>query len=355
MKYYLIIEELFESTFWCKQYVEGIKKEANRNKIKISGDSRINFKEDGIVFLISTENNCLNKIIEKNIYNKIKIIMVGPQDSICCNFSSIMCNYTYIIKNAIKYCKDNNRNKLLLYGVNPNSQGDIIFEKAFKEIMPEGFEFGKDKFDLTKQSALLLILQNYDAILCSNMIIAKSLILQMKKISNKIPWVISLLDSPLRKYSSIDITSFQQNELEIGRQALHLALELKKTNYDINITWRTKASMHIGETTDYKDYQLTGIFKASPKEQEASCFYNDSVVTNSLKAENIVTNLNNIDFEILRYLGQNYTYKQISDALEISESNIKYRMKRLQTKSKTQSKKELIWLIQNYIPKLLIK
>ncbi|MCK9190053.1 MAG: hypothetical protein M0P10_00710 [Sphaerochaetaceae bacterium] len=66
----------------------------------------------------------------------------------------------------------------------------------------------------------MFLIQNYDAILCCNMMIAKSLITQMKKISDKIPWVISLLDSPLGQYCTTDITTFIQNEREIGRQSV---------------------------------------------------------------------------------------------------------------------------------------
>jgi DNA-binding LacI/PurR family transcriptional regulator/DNA-binding CsgD family transcriptional regulator len=354
MRYYLLKEKIFEETYWCKQYIAGIKEEANRNKIKILENTEIDFSENGIVFLIATTNEFLNKIIEDNVYNKIKIIYIGPQVELGSDYNSIMCDYNFLVKNAIKYCKDNNCNKILLYGVNPNSQGDLFFENTFKEeMLDDGYEFGKEKFDLDKQEALLLILQNYDAILCCNMIIAKSLITQMKKISDKIPWVISLLDSPLGQYCTTDITTFIQNEREIGRQSVRLAISLKKNNNEVKVIWKTIPSIHVGETTDYIDYKISKAFSVQKIEEETNYFLSDKLVLDLLRCENLVANLNDSDFEILKYIGLNYTYSQMATLMNISESNIKYRMKRLEKITKIESRKELLNLLMKNVPKLV--
>lgn len=63
--------------------------------------------------------------------------------------------------------------------------------------------------------------------------------------------------------------------------------------------------------------------------------------------------MNDSDFEILKYIGLNYTHSQMATQMNISESNIKYRMKRLEKITKTESRKDLLNLLIKNVPKLV--
>jgi len=352
MKYYLFEEPNFKETNWCKLYKRAIKTESNNVKIKIIENPKTIDDEEGIAIIIGTNLNWLNnktKLLEN--FN-LKIIAVGPTLNSSFSHNSIMSDYDLSIEMAISYCHNNNKNNILLFGPNKNSLGDNIIVNKINQIDPQIDILWEEK---AIEKNILFIKENlksFNAFLCCNMVTATALLTQLKNdiIENKI-WIISLIDSKLGEYVSPTITSFKQNEIDIGKKTIHLALFLKR-NWDISrVNWYTKTEIIIRESTNNTPFNFDNEKVNIITKPYNPIFYNDETIEEILNLEKLLNNIENCDKLILKNVLENKTYQQISEIGNMSENTVKYRIKRMEKLCNVSSREELLFIIKKYIAK----
>jgi DNA-binding NarL/FixJ family response regulator len=80
----------------------------------------------------------------------------------------------------------------------------------------------------------------------------------------------------------------------------------------------------------------------------AADFYVDSELSPIMKTERLFDGLDDKDLEILKYLIKGTKQEEICDRTFMSESGVKYRIKKMLSLSETVSKSELVDLISKF-------
>jgi hypothetical protein len=358
MNCYIVKEEMFMQTSWAKTQLHAIKSEATASKIKLIEIRNFNITVDNeIVIILATNINWIKEVSHKLRLNGFRIITIGPRRAIDLRYNEVLCNFQEIASKTIDYCVFNNKKRILLFGINPPSSGDNQLKFYLSNYYPDL----KTTYEtLLKQDIKELEerIDEFDVILCCNSIIASAVVEQLgpSMIPSKV-WVISLLDSPLSKFSNPTITGFAQDDEEIGRQAIHLARLLKKNEYISNIVLKTSPKLNIRESTDCIAFGLSSAGSTSKLNidtpQNTSEFYNDDIVENLFNLENVLSNLENPDYTIIEGMLAGETYAQISEEAFMSENTVKYRIKRMQKLCNVEKRSQLLDLIVKYCPKFV--
>lgn len=355
MNYYLVQEPNFEETNWCIAFRTAIKKEANNMKLKVS--VKIPTYKEAIgnaILILSSNKDWTNNIISEYDRNETIILIVGPSLGQEFDYSTVTIDFCLILENAINYSKANNRNKILLFAPNPNSIGDNTIINNFNRLVPDGTVL-QIKGNIEKNiKAFEKIKNDYDTIICCNSLVASALSQRIDFIdeSNKF-WIISLLDSPLARYTKNPITAFKQNEEEIGRLAIKLAYFLTRNKILTTVVWKSTPSIVIRESTNNTPYAINKncIDCSSLKmKRDNDLLYNDNNILNLITLEKFFTELEEVDIEILKCIKNNMRYIDIADKVYTSESTIKYRIKRMLNICQIENREELLDFIDKYSP-----
>jgi hypothetical protein len=358
MNCYLLKEKDFMHTGWAKTYLHAIKAEASSSKVKLIEEMDLSVSVDNEVVIILATNSIWLKEMSRILKQKgYRIITIGPRQAIELSYNEVLCNFQEITSKAIDYCLQYDKKRILLFGVNPPSSGDnqlkFYLTTYFPSLMVTHETFLKD--DLIKLEKRI---DEFDVILCCNSITAAAVVekLGSSVIPSKV-WVISLLDSPLSVFSNPSVTGFEQDDNELGHQAIKLARLLKK-NIDLStIILKTTPKFHVRESTENLPYKNkiiddnTSLLKDPTN--KSSNFYNDTIIENLFNIENVLSNLEKPDYTIIKKMLKGDTYAQIAEEAFMSENTVKYRIKRMQKLCNVDNRTSLLNLIVKYCPKFI--
>ncbi len=357
MDIYVLIEYVYLSSSWCKNIINGLNVEKKLKKIKIQF---INALEEiyepskfSSVILIGTKNSW----IEKNIYevknlNLNPILISTTVKSSCIACSVVSSDIIGAVSEAFLICRQNNMNKVALYGVNPESITDSVRKNAFLSI-------GGKKNDVYYNNGLLKgcfysflpNLQKYNSVICVNDFTAISLIKRLNKeaLSNKNISIISLSNSALGEIFSPKITSFTINHEKFGSAAIMIHKELSKNKFVSSLNALIKYDLVSGETTPKYESskQITPIISTENKSDVN--IYKDIELLEMMSVENFLKTADDSDWEILKFIKENRNREFISDNTFLSHSAIKYRVKNHCKNFKVNNINRVVEILEKYL------
>lgn len=356
MIYYILGEPGFKSSSWYNQILYGIKSEKHSKHVKtihVSDVSEFNLLSvdtcDTLLIIGSNEKWILDSIAvcEKHFKNRIIVlgnIKRGVSDK---KFSIVSGDITSDVILMHNYLKHYDKNKIALYGVNPDSASDICRKNSFLSLYENGdkdiyYNSGSlsECYESFKENE-----SEYDGIICVNDYTAISLISHLKQNN---PYIVSLSGTQLASLHNPSITGLKINYCEFGAACMELSKMFTKNKNITSVDVYISASFCPGETTDYLPLPKTLSLETTAVEVSDS-FYTDEDIKQMINIEKLLISCSDEDLRIIERILQNATYGELSEEFYISVSGIKYKLKKMFDLCGVSNKTAFSDLLKSYI------
>lgn len=353
---YVISEPEYKTSNWYKHIIDGLLEEKRKKRFSltflehIEDIEQLNISDSDVVFVIGTNSDwILNTVLICAALFSEKIIVLGNHERPhgTKTYSVVSGDIENDIRALYSYLKSYGKNKIALYGINPDSTSDSLKMECF--LASGGLKTDLFYNDSSLKNCYNSFISNgisYDGIICVNDYAAISFI---KHNENKnLPFVTSCGGTMLSKFFSPSITQMETNYHSFGSAAFKLAKML--TDKSINsLDIRLCGKFTPGETTEFLPLKQEDILKAPIIFKNSDKFYADSEIDEMLKIETLFNTCSLDDLYLIEGVLKNMTYSDMSNMLFISENGIKYRLKNMFKICDVYSKKEFITMLKKYI------
>jgi len=364
MNLYAVTETLDPSTLWIRDILDSIHKEAAKKAL-----SFILVTEDEIdaVFAASHEDTrrlalvigcslpwitkAINLLYSINVDPILVSVYKCPYEK---SISSVTFNAAEGMRNLVQYLMNIDKKRIALFGFHLDTIGDLCKKQAFIQAMRENGQsikkeniYPRGKIATCGKKLMERIVQ-YDAVICTNDLLAVYLICSLRSNGISIPndlYITGFGNWKLAESFYPSITRMYTDLHELGRQAVKLHQYLYFNPTAQWVSTMLECQLQIRETTANK--QTNSIKYLLPHSESLAPYFNkDPDIMDTLKAELFIRSTDLIDRAILKKIVTGYTYENISLALNISESNIKYRLQKMYNLINASNREELLAFAQ---------
>ena len=308
--------------------------------------------DDSILILLGNNHEWLDKI-EKNICfkNITVVLMLGDRNFSNNNTINIRYDLSSAMKQSIALLSEKNRTRPACFGITCNDSSDLIKADAF------AMQFGYNNIYYYKNGIencfddFLSNIECYDSVICSNDIMA--LFLQKKCIDHGILiperlhiismgnlWIsahtnpsISTFDNENNKLVSVlwRLLNGGKNTILYSKVDIYLNPEIirRESTGDIPIITQMQKSDRYSPVVNFGDdleYQISQIHNLNLS----------------------FSSFSELEINILRELIKNKTYGEIAAEFFISTDTVKYHIKKIYSRLKIHTRKELLNVIAEY-------
>ena len=347
----IIIEPEYKDTVWCRETLYGIEKKVAslRYKTKICSYDMLSADMDNVI-IVGTSPSYVASILIKTSILGIRTVVVSCQPIETREKTSyVLIDHNSASKECIEYLQYCGRKNIALYGINRNSYADMIKTKYFTEdnIYYSG---GKNAMQDCYESFVKNV-SNYNAVVCSNYISAIYLMSKLRSVSVCAPndlYIVAYGDSVIGTMFNPSLTTVTLNHEQLGIQAVNLCRFPDTMSENISVTVCVPCKIHVAKSTDNVPYVKSVNSFMHPCISD-NIFKEDEQLLKIQALEKLLRNCDDIDFKIISGLLKGKPYIKIGDSLYISESSVKYRIKRLLTDSGIESTAKMLELYKKYI------
>ena len=356
MTIHIYVDPPYMESLWCKQTLRGINDEATKKRYSVkmldtdniyTADLDSFFEDEGKRILIVLATSVIKSERFNSFFNKngVHLLYINHQSTdISYRFSNIIVDYREAMRTITSYLEGCGRERIALYGINPDSSTDLIkktfFEERAKRVSPHGcanniyIRHVDDKNSTTIDcfDSLYSNVKMYDSVICANDLVARLLISDLEKSGVRVPedlYVVSFGDYILAQIGKPSITSISIDHEELGRQSVYTYSYLRKAAEDVYITASIATKLSIGESTAMSQFEFFCSEHTYDKEELTTDFFKHPEIQAVITFENMLTKCDKLDMQILIGIMNGMTYNQLSDKLYVSENVISYRVKRL--------------------------
>ncbi len=272
--------------------------------------------------------------------------------------------------NAVKYFYSLGRRRIAFVANNPRSPNDqqkiIGMQEACAEcglFFSDGdiFNYAGDLAECTDE--FIARCAPYDAVICANdvsaILLVKSQALARRKRIPEDLYLISFGNTLLARLIHPSITSLTLDYAEVGRIAVDNVIYMRKNPAIASQQTLVRIQMVLGETTAFRPFTPAAPPRpapAAPISLSYRNFYQDQTTRDVLRVEVLLSRLDATDLSLLLLMLRGRKKAEILDALFISESTYKYRLRRLAQMTERRNKEEMLALIQEWVaPEMLEK
>jgi len=292
----------------------------------------------------------------------VHVILLNYESSVLSgSCSKVLLNYRDGMQKSISYLTANKHDRIALFGINPNSSTDMLKDSYFVEYLRErGGNPTRDIYynygSITGCFARFAEnYRDYNAVICSNDVVALVLIQNLKEIGVRVPEDMYVTacggSSMLSSIANTTITTVFADQYELGRQAVLTYSYLYKNPCDVALSVKVEAKLTVRQSTNFDPDPGEDLVTTLSKQVPNVDFYDDPVIQKIFDIEALLLNSDELDRGILDGILSGETYPSIAERLYTSENVISYRIKRMCKLTNTSKKNELVALITPYLKK----
>lgn len=347
----IITEPEYKDTVWCRETLCGIEKKAAslRYKTKICSFDMLSADMENII-IVGTSPGYVASILGKTTLLGIRAIAISCQPVETKEKTSyVLIDHNRATKECIEYLQSCGRKSIALYGINRNSYADMIKTKYFDDkniYYSAGKNAMQDCYEIFVNQV-----SYYNAVVCSNYISAIYLMNRLKSAGICVPkdlYVVAYGDSVIGNIFSPSLTTITLNHEQLGIQAVNLCRFPATLSENISVTVSVPCEIHVAKSTDNIPY-VKSVNNFMQTDISDNIFMQDEQLLEIQSLEKMLRMRDDIDFKIIGGLLDGKSYTKIGDALYISESSVKYRIKRLLTGSGIESTAKMLEVYIKYI------
>lgn len=360
----ILVEEQYSNTNWYIMIMQGIRQETDKRGIElniITKEDLYQFPSKTIIILIGSSLNFMETCINCCIESNMRPIVAGFE------ISSANIEISYVTINRYHAMVENIRNliacnatRIALLGINSSIQTDLLRLKAWKD-MVEAYGVGDPETDVFYadnglEGCILDFLdkaREYDAVACTNDYSAIYLLAHAPKHSIKIPdhlMVTGFGNIYLSQFTNPPLTTISLNLHEVGEQVFKLYRNLSKNEVLLSCSATINSQIIARETTKktYKEINKKVLFKDSIATAFEPSF--EKCLKPLYKLEESLAQMDELDYKIINGLINDIPYDKLSEMIFLSNSALRYRLKKIFSLTGCDNKSALTKVLKKYLP-----
>ncbi len=348
----VLTEPNLRSYFWAQQTMEGIVQEATRRKYKVvtlNAESYETIDYDDLfgtkrrmLIVIGTSISWMPKALAFFTAQQIESIFISfdPAET---SLPSGMVRMDYVgaLHHLLTYLSvDCARNKIALYGYNPNSSADNIKLRFFQRWKTQTDHPATEDvfYNLANLEACYNQFRQhakrFNAVICANDIVAVSLLSMLRQDGIRVPedlFVTAFGDSKISERVNPPLTIATLDHPEMGRQAVLLFSHLNKVPATASVSARVHSKLIIRASTACIADTTANTLPSSDADafENTINFYSDPEAEQLLRAEMLLNACDATDMQLITGLLEGVSLNSMEQELYLTASALQYRKKRL--------------------------
>lgn len=349
----ILTEPAYSESMWCRALYQSLTERLRQKRIPFCEIYDTVPEKSEAVFIIAADYNWIKATLTELNLSGIKPILICNQAEtiLGCNYSCVCSDITGSMKYLLDNLKADGKTRVALYGVNTSSISDIgrvdgLFAQS-DGIIDSMQIFTNDGSLQNCYRKFAAEADNFDAVICFNDFAAVSLIRRLeadgedKELSR-----LKILSCSQTKISSCyrdRITSINMNLEQYGKAAVFIYEKLKLHPYisqmTLNVCWNAGQS---------KSPTSSSVSLKSARNTDR--IYSDKELNEMITAERILEIDSATDKTVIACLCGGKSVSEIAAACFLTDSGVKYRIKRILEKCKISDKAELMSIVKCYLP-----
>ena len=358
MSFYVISEPEYTTSNWYNNILNGLIEEKRQKRFSLIMLTSMDdlkhhtITDEDTMFVIGTNEIWLTTVIQVcESYFDNRVILLGNHEKDLYNgkYSVITSDISRDILILYDYLTSYGKNRIALYGINPDSSSDAFRKKIFLSCGGREEDLFYNHGSLSKcYKDFLRRADEFDAVICTNDFAAISLVRFMTSDSNLFVassgggTLLAHYFSPCITHTWIDYQSF-------GKVGLDLCRLLQKNKNISSVTVYLSSSFTVGSTTENLPMRNRCSYATETVHKDEDSFYSDSEINEMLRIEALLNSCAEDEFKLLNYLLDNMSYAQIAEKMFLSTNGVKYKLKNMFHICKVSTKKDFLELVNKYI------
>ena len=349
----ILTEPAYSESMWCKALYGSLTERLRQKRISFCEMYDTVPENSEAVFIIAADYNWIKATLTELNLSGIKPILICNQAEtiLGCSYSCVCSDITGSMKYLLDGLKADGKTRVALYGVNTSSISDIgRVDGLFAQkdgIIDSMRVFTNDGSLQNCYRKFVAEADNFDAVICFNDFAAVSLIRHLEKDGKReITERLRILSCSQTKISSCyrdRITSINMNLEQYGKAAVFIYEKLKAHPYisqmTLNVSWNSEPN----KTPNSLPVSLKSA-------QNTDRIYSDKELNEMICAERILEIDSATDKTVIANLCGGKSVSETAAACFLTDSGVKYRIKRILEKCKLSDKSELIYIVKRYLP-----
>lgn len=345
---YLLVEQQFAEYPWCQRTLRGIYEEGRKKRIAIREVGSFGEAQTArsCILLVGASARWIDSMAQQARNAGLYPIALSNRQSGSSghSVSSVMMDIHSSMQLAVDYLHSLGRTRLALFGVNPSASSDPWRARRFQELTGRGehiFQIQPTMEEAFRQ--FYETIGQYDGVICASDYAAVSLVSRLRERSFPIPeklYIVGYGDMFLSRLSNPSITSISDDYENFGRAALSICSMVEKNETVSVIHILLNSRLHIRQTTENRSYLPVNYPTAEPQLPENQ-FFRDPEIADLARLETLFNQCDETDFSLLQLLPQEASYASLAKQCFISETAVKYRVKKMQKICGVNTREEL--------------
>lgn len=355
----ILVEPSYANSIWCRKLIEGLVAELKLKRLAFQFIESVDTLDEDCkhIYIVGTSAEWVRAVLEASTRFGVYPILLCNEvfHEFGLSYSTVCSDTRGSMKHLVNMLRKAGRDRIALYGVNPNSVSDESRKRAYLSAMQ--LEDSADIFlnDGSLESCYADYrsrLQTYDAVICANDFAAISLV---RNLLRDAPGelerflVIGCAETWLTDYYSKYVLSIRINFLEYGRAAVMLLENLCRNSFLSHIVMAIRWDFNSLAAHQKLEGHSEAAHLLSAVPESEDTFYSDLELHNMLRVERLLNGCDSVDREVLQRLTVGEQYEVIAERCFVTVSTVKYRIKKMLSTSQTTSRSELVSLVQEYI------
>ena len=346
----VMLESSYRHSIWARQTMDGLQREASRKKytvVQLDADDYESIDPDDLfgsqqrlMIVIGTSISWMPKVLEHFTRKGVKCILISfnPAESTVAQ-GIVRMDHASGMRMILSYLQQCSRQRIALYGFNPNSSADMIKKECFDAwVSASGQGEAFSAFDNPASmeacyQAFRSQKDRFDAVICANDIVAASLLRRLKTDQVRVPedlFLTSFGNSALSAYVCPSITSVTLEHEELGRQAVNLYAFLHKQEAATSVSVRIRCKLIVRASTAMIPFDETSALELPQSNYVSNInFYSDPEADRLMCAEMLLDSCDDIDLAFLKGMLAGLSTEALEERLFLSASALRYRLKRI--------------------------
>lgn len=359
----VMVEPVFQRSFWCRQMLNGIFSEARRKKytLRFVDGGAYDRRQDDALFdagprqmiVAGTSLSWIPRVLQSLEKQQVRAVLINyePFDRPA-HHSVVHMDYVDAMQRLMGYFYYYGRRRVALLGFNPNSSSDRIKARFFLSALraqgdeaPQRHVFQNDGNLRACLARFLPCAGAYDALICVNDLVAVSALRQLQGAGIAVPGQLFLAgfgESVLSRRVHPSITTATLDHEEMGRQAVMLYAYMHRQSACVTASVRVESKLAVRDSTQKLPDTAHLLLEPDGEHAESVDFYRDEEIQTLLAMEAFYSGLDELDEEILALLAQSVPLEAIAERCRSTPSTVGYRIRQMQARAGVASRQALL-------------
>lgn len=355
MSLFVISEQMGLDSFWINDILSGIKKEADKKNLKteVFHPNQLPLNNLPVVMVVGYTKEWLERTVSQVAACRARALVVNAgREYINSDIAgSVSFDYSGAMEKLLCYLFSCGKRRIAFIGCRGNR---LSFDYKADAFCKTGKELNFERADLLSCDEVSRITDTfmrqpvkYDAVICSRDVEAGFLMSRLLKNGVRLPedvFVCSFGDSALAKTFPLSLTAVSVDYKALGEEAVRLSRYLSQKRDSLYVGSLVSCPLIIRDST--AEQKPSDEASALPK--ALFSYHNDSEYNSFLQAEQLVRSWDALDRKIVEALLEGRNTASVAEKLFISQSSVKYRIKKMLEEANISGRSELISLVARY-------